>query len=126
MEELVAKSDELKTVLDDFKKNFGNGPKEPEVEFAPTVKGALYLMHESKIQKCLESGSATLVEDLLKEESNQVAIDQLFVRLLTRKPTDEEAKQLSAYLEKNKNRRSEALANIAWAMLTSTEFVVNH
>ena len=83
-------------------------------------------MHESKIQKCLESGSATLVEDLLKEESDQAAIDQLFVRLLTRQPTDEEAKQLSAYLEKRKNRRSEALANIAWAMLTSTEFVVNH
>lgn len=126
LEELIAKSDELKTALDDFKKNFGNGPKEPEVEFAPTVKGALYLMHESKIQKCLESGSATLVEDLLKEETDQAAIDQLFVRVLTRKPSDEEAKQLSAYLKKNKNRRSEALANIAWAMLTSTEFVVNH
>ena len=126
LEELVAKSDELKTALADFKKNFGNGPKEPEVEFAPSVKGALYLMHESKIQKCLESGSATLVEDLLKEETDQIAINQLFVRLLTRKPTDEEAKQLSAYLEKNKDRRREALANIAWAMLTSTEFVVNH
>lgn len=126
LEELVTKSDELKTALEDFKKNFGNGSKEPEVEFAPSVKGALYLMHESKVQKCLESGSATLVEDLLNEETDKAAIDHLFLRLLTRKPTDEEVKQLSSYLEDNKNRRSEALANIAWAMLTSTEFVVNH
>jgi hypothetical protein len=125
-EELVAKSDELKTALADFKTNFGNGPKEPEVDFAPSVKGALYLMHEAKIQKCLESGSATLVEDLLKEENDQTAIDHLFLRLLTRKPTDEERQQLAPYLKENKERRSEALANVAWAMLTSTEFVVNH
>ncbi|MDA1248135.1 MAG: DUF1553 domain-containing protein [Planctomycetota bacterium] len=126
LEELVAKSDELKTALADFKTNFGSGPKEPEVEFEPSVKGALYLMHESKIQKCLESGSATLVEDLLKTETDQAAIDHLFLRLLTRKPTDEERQQLASYLEENKERRSEALANVAWAMLTSTEFVVNH
>jgi hypothetical protein len=126
LEELVAKSDELKTALTDFQKNFGNGPKEPEVEFALSVKGALYLMHEAKIQKCLESGSATLIEDLLKKENDQAAIDHLFLRLLTRKPTDEERKQLKSYLKKNKDRRSEALANVAWAMLTSTEFVVNH
>ena len=126
LEELVAKSDELKTALADFKTNFGSGPKEPEVEFEPSVKGALYLMHESKLQKCLESGSATLVEDLLKTETDQAAIDHLFLRLLTRKPTDEERQQLASYLEENKERRSEALANVAWAMLTSTEFVVNH
>ena len=126
LEELVAKSDELKTALADFKTNFGNGPKEPEVEFEPSVKGALYLMHESKIQKCLESGSATLVEDLLKTENDQAAIDHLFLRLLTRRPTDEERQQLASYLIENKERRSEALANVAWAMLTSTEFVVNH
>lgn len=126
LEELVGKSDELKSALAEFKKNFGNGPKEPEVEFAPSVKGALYLMHESRIQKCLESGSATLIEELLKAEDNQAAIDHLFLRLLTRIPTDEETEQLSSYLEKNRDRRSEALANVAWAMLTSTEFVVNH
>ena len=126
LEELIAKSEELKTALDDFKKNFGNGPKEPEVEFAPTVRGALFLMHGSKVQKCLESGSATLIGSLLKEETDQAAIDQLFVRLLARKPAEEESTELSAYLEKNKSRRSEALANIAWAILTSTEFVVNH
>jgi hypothetical protein len=126
LEELVAKSDELKTALADFQKNFGNGPKEPEVEFAPSVKGALYLMHEAKIQKCLESGSATLIEDLIKQTDDQAAIDHLFFRLLTRKPTDEERQQLKSYLGKNKDRRSEALANVAWAMLTSTEFVVNH
>ena len=126
LEELVGKSDELKSALAEFKKNFGNGPKEPEVEFAPSVKGALYLMHESRIQKCLESGSATLIEELLKAEDNQAAIDHLFLRLLTRIPTDEETEQLSSYLEKNRERRSEALANVAWAMLTSTEFVVNH
>lgn len=126
LEELVAKSDELKSTLKDFVANFGNSPKEPETEFAPSVKGALYLMHEERVQKCLASGTGTLIDDLVKESTDDAALDRLFLSVLTRKPTDEERSELLGFLKKNKVRRNDVLANLAWAMLTSTEFVVNH
>jgi hypothetical protein len=126
LEELVAQSDELKSTLKDFISNFGNSPKEPETEFTPSVKGALYLMHEERVQKYLSPGAGTLIDVLAKEPDNQAALDRLFLSVLTRKPTGEEQSELLSFLEKNKARRSEALTNLAWAMLTSTEFVVNH
>jgi hypothetical protein len=126
LEELVVQSDELKSTLKDFISNFGNSPKEPETEFAPSVKGALYLMHEDRVQKCLSPGAGTLIDDLAKELDDQATLNRLFLSVLTRKTTDEEQSELLSFLEKNKERRGEALANLAWAMLTSTEFVVNH
>ena len=126
LEELVVQSDELKSTLKDFISNFGNSPKEPETEFAPSVKGALYLMHEDRVQKCLSLGAGTLIDDLAKELDDQATLNRLFLSVLTRKTTDEEQSELLSFLEKNKERRGEALANLAWAMLTSTEFVVNH
>ncbi len=126
LEELVAKSDELKSTLKDFVTNFGNSPKEPETEFAPSVKGALYLMHEAHVQKYLASGTGTLMDDLAKEPTDDAALDRLFLSMLTRKPTDEERSELLALLKKNNERRNDVMTNLAWAMLTSTEFVVNH
>jgi hypothetical protein len=119
-------SDELKSTLKDFISNFGNSPKEPETEFAPSVKGALYLMHGDRVQQCLSPGAGTLIGDLAKELDDQATLNRLFLSVLTRKTTDEEQSELLSFLEKNKERRGEALANLAWAMLTSTEFVVNH
>jgi hypothetical protein len=126
LEELVVQSDELKSTLKDFISNFGNSPKEPETEFAPSVKGALYLMHGDRVQQCLSPGAGTLIGDLAKELDDQATLNRLFLSVLTRKTTDEEQSELLSFLEKNKERRGEALANLAWAMLTSTEFVVNH
>jgi hypothetical protein len=126
LEELVAMSDELKSTFSDFKLNFGNSPREPETAFAPSVKGALYLMHEDRVQKCLASEPGTLINELTKESVDDAAIDRLFLSVLTRKPTDDERSELLEVLKKNFQRRNEALTSLAWAMLTSTEFVVNH
>ena len=126
LEELVAMSDELKSTFSDFKLNFGNAPKEPETAFAPSVKAALYLMHEGRLQKCLASEPGTLINELAKESVDDAAIERLFLSVLTRKPTDDERSELLQVLKKNFQRRNEVLTSLAWAMLTSTEFVVNH
>jgi len=83
-------------------------------------------MHEERVQKCLASGTGTLIDELAKESSDDAALDQLFLSVLTRKPTDDERAELLAILKKNNERRNDVLTNLAWAMLTSTEFVVNH
>jgi hypothetical protein len=126
LEELVAKSDELKEAFKNVQSNFGNAPKEPEIEFTPTVKGALYLMHEEQFQRWLKPRSGNLTEKLSIQKDNASVVDELFLAVLSRRPSDEESSQMQGLLEKNKDRRSDFIQNLVWAMLTSTEFVVNH
>ena len=42
-----------------------------------------------------------------------------------RKPTDAERGRMVGYVQKGKDRR-QALADVFWALLNSTEFAVNH
>ncbi len=41
-------------------------------------------------------------------------------------PTTEEKAEVQAYLGKNAGKREKALLQLAWALLASTEFGVNH
>ena len=43
-----------------------------------------------------------------------------------RLPTDEEKRELAAYLAKHSAAREAALGRYAWAMLSSMEFFTNH
>lgn len=126
LEELVQRSDELKSMLKEFLENFANQPKEPEIDFEPSVQGALFLMHEERIQKCIAPQPGNLIDQLVREDNDEKALDRLFLSVLTRQPTDEERVDLLEFLRKNQERRADALINLTWAMLTSTEFAVNH
>jgi hypothetical protein len=55
-------------------------------------------------------------------------VAQLFVVVLSRKPTAAEAKRFTAYVESGGPAKDQkaALADVFWALLNSTEFAVNH
>lgn len=60
--------------------------------------------------------------------STEGKIEALYMSALSRRPTDEEQNRLKAYVEsggpaKNKNQ---ALADVLWALLNSSEFLLNH
>jgi len=126
LESLVIQSDELKEFFAEVRKTFANGPKEPEVDFTPTVKGALYLMHDERIQQLISKRPGNLVARLGEQKSTTAQIDMLFLSVLNRSPTDAERKQIDEYLQANTARSQQSLANVMWALLSSTEFVVNH
>jgi hypothetical protein len=52
-------------------------------------------------------------------------VERLFLVVLSRKPTEAEAKRLVAYVESGGDKKK-ALADAFWALLNSTEFAVNH
>ena len=53
--------------------------------------------------------------------------DELYIAILTRTPTAEEKSLVAKVLGKHKGEgRPEAIGRIAWALLTSMEFGVNH
>ena len=126
LEELVAMSEELQAALKDFRTTFANNAKEPETHFEPTVKGALFLLHDERFQKWLEPREGNLMQALQNEPSNQRAIEMLFLTVLSRKPDESESEQLLEFLDSHTDDRTDALKNLLWASLTSTESVVNH
>ncbi len=109
-----------------FVKAFANVPTDPEVEFSPSLKSSLFVLNDPAVLDGLTPQSGNLVERLLKMADSAALADELYLCVLTRKPTDEELTALGEYLTRNAERRTEAVTNLAWALLASTEFCLNH
>lgn len=124
-EAVVEQTEQLTDLKKAMVDTFANPPKEPEVEFTPSVKGALFLMHENQILDLLKSQPGNLVERVAQKNDEHV-VRELCLCVLSRGPDDDELASLTDYLKQNADRRDEAIANLTWALLTSTEFVVNH
>jgi len=124
-DDIVNQTPELTALKKAMVDTFANPPKEPEVDFAPSVKGALFLMHEDRILERLKPQTGNLVERAAAQGDADV-VRELFLSVFSRNPTDDELASLTDYLKQNSDRRDDAVANLTWALLTSTEFVVNH
>ena len=121
----IADNEELKKLQELFVKTFANPPKEPELEFAPTVKSALFLMHEERVLKLLQPRDGNLTDRLATIEDDNALIDELFLAILSRPPTDEDIADVAKFLSDSEDR-AQAIHQVAWALLASTEFCVNH
>ncbi len=108
-----------------FVKAFANPPREPEEEISPALKSALFVLNDETILSWLAPQGGDLVERLAKLTDEQVA-EELYLSVLTRMPTADEKAGLLRYLAKHAERRPEALGRLAWSLLASTEFGVNH
>ena len=84
------------------------------------------MLNDPAILDCLKPQPGNLVDRLSKlSEAHEVA-DELYISVLTRKPTPGERTELAEYLAKHSDDRTKALASLTWALLASTEFCVNH
>jgi len=76
------------------------------------------------VTKRVTAEGSTRVANLLKaNKSDDEALEELFLAALTRRPTTEELEVAKRVLAKD---RKTGLENIQWALLNSTEFLVNH
>ncbi len=109
-----------------FLKAFANPPREPEDEIAPSLKAALFLLHDKDVLELLKLKAGNLVDRLAKIEKSEAIAEEMYLAVLTRKPTADEAMTATSFLAKRTDRKYEALGKLAWALLASTEFGVNH
>jgi hypothetical protein len=108
-----------------FLKAFANQPREPEDEVAPSLKAVLFLLHDTAVLDLLKPGAGNLVDRLTKVPGEQVA-EELYLAVLSRRPTAEESATVAKLLQKHAGQRPEAVGRLAWALLASMEFGVNH
>jgi hypothetical protein len=115
----------LEAVRAKFVKAFANPAGEPEDEFAPSLKATLFLLNDPTIQGWLTPHAGNLVDRLAKLPPAEVA-EELYLCVLTRLPTEEERGEVAKHLSGGAGRRQAVVSQLAWALLASTEFCVNH
>ncbi|MCH8281081.1 MAG: cell surface protein, partial [Chloroflexi bacterium] len=83
-----------------------------------------HLLNGNTINQKILQGK--LIDRRLSEgKSAPEILDELYVRALTRKPTQKEFKALSEILASEKDHKP-VLEDIFWALMNSREFLFNH
>lgn len=109
-----------------FEAVFGNPPGEPEVEFQPSITHALFLMNDKAFLHWLAPRPGNLVDRLTRIEDPAALAEELYLSVLTRLPEREEKAEVAAHLLRHPARRAGAVADVAWGLLASAEFRLNH
>ena len=95
-----------------------------EVKIEPNLSQALHLLNGRTLQAKIAQGN--LVGRRLEEKKTpQQVLDELYIRCLTRKPTDSELSSLNEILAEQNNDKL-VLEDTFWALVNSREFVFNH
>ncbi len=109
-----------------FVRTFAGPPGEPEVEFAPSMSHSLFLMNDRMVLEWLKSRDNNLTARLGKMASGGDVAEELYLSVLSRLPEPSEIEEVESFLKKNEARRETAIGELAWALLASAEFRLNH
>ncbi len=112
-----------------FLDTFGRSPRNTvcacEASTDPSLSQALHLLNGDAIHGKVRSGK--LVDTWVKTEKLEPTqvIEKMYIRCLSRKPTEGELKDLLAQVTAAPTP-AEGLEDVFWALLNSREFVFNH
>ena len=107
---------------------FGRAKRETvcscEVSIEPNLSQALHLLNGDTVNTKMAQGK--LVPTRLKEgKTPEQVAEEIYIRCLSRKPTDREKAALKEVID-NETNKQQALEDIFWATMNSREFVFNH
>src|SRR5262249_17568346 len=101
-------------------------PSMPPDEVQGTIPQALLMMNSVLVNTYVAaSGKTYLAVALARNQSDEDILTALYERTLARKPKAREMKICQRYLKKVGNRK-EALEDIFWSLVNSTEFLTKH
>jgi len=111
-----------------FLTTFGRATRETvcscEVKMEPNLGQALHLINGENVHGKIKQGG--VVKRLLSEgHSPQQVVAELYLRCLSRPPTEQESKAIEEQLG-GATDPAGALEDVFWALLNSREFVFNH
>jgi hypothetical protein len=110
-----------------FEKAFANPPREPEDDVAPSLRASLFILNDSSIQDMFHPSDDNLVARLSRESDPDRLAEELYLSVLTRLPDPEERELVAEVLARYpEGERTAPVQQLAWALLGSTEFSVNH
>ena len=88
---------------------------------------SLHLLNSQEVQGKLTAGSGRArVLATEKERSDEEKLNELYLWVFSRQPTDKEKAVALAHIEKHKDQKNIAYEDILWALLNTKEFLFNH
>ena len=109
-----------------FVQTFGSQAGQPEDRaFDVTIDQTLFLNNGGTVRTWLASRPGNLTARLLTLKDDKAAVEELYLSVLTREPSEEERGEFTTYL-KDRPDRPAAFQELEWALLTSAEFRFNH
>jgi Protein of unknown function (DUF1553) len=111
-----------------FLTTFGRATRETvcscEVKLEPTLSQSLHLLNGDTTTQKVQAGNL-IGQRLAEKKTPPQVVEELYLRCLSRKPTEKEAARLNTliFAEADKKR---ALDDAFWALLNSREFMFNH
>jgi len=95
-----------------------------EVKMEPNLSQSLHLLNGDTVTQRI-SGGGLIDRRLAEKRPPQAVVEELYVRCLSRKPTDDEKAKLEEFLRAEPDTKR-VLEDIFWALLNSREFLFNH
>ena len=109
-----------------FIKLFAAGAGQPQHDFFATVDQALFFANGGEIRSWLAPNAGNLTERLANIEEDTALAEEMYLGILTRRPTVEEIADVSQYLASRPDEKNGAIQEMVWALVTSTEFRFHH
>lgn len=123
---LEARLDEkLRGNIPPFVALFGQQPGQA-AEFNATVHQALFFSNGGLLAGWLNPGGNNLTERLAKMSEPAAVADELYLTVLTRRPTADEQAAVAGYWQAGQADRAAAAREMVWSLVTSAEFRFNH
>ena len=103
---------------------FKADPSAPAAEVEGTIPQALLMMNSALVHSYTSASGKTLLAELLAQKKTDAEIvTALYERVLARKPTAEDLSTCQRYIARVGDRK-EALEDVLWALVNSTEFLL--
>lgn len=118
--------DKLMPTVNTFIHFYGAGAGQPQTDFFATVDQALFIANGTALKSWLAPSGENLTGRLVKIEDPTALSEELYLSVLSRKPTSEEAADVAAYLAARPNDRAVAIQELAWGLISSAEYRFNH
>src|SRR4051812_37493716 len=96
------------------------------VEYNATLRQSMLLTNSPLIDALLKPRGQNLTARLLKLESNEQRARTAFIEILGRNPDDLELSSAVTYLTARSDRPEAGVRQLAWALMSSAEFLLNH
>ena len=105
-----------------FNLTFGYDPSEPRETIVGSIPQALAMMNSPQVAGGLKMKRQSVLADVLRESTDdEQVVVELYLRTLSRQPSEDELQRARAYIDEV-GRRPEAAEDLAWALLNSAEF----
>jgi hypothetical protein len=109
-----------------FVQLFGNSAGAPQSDFFATVDQALFLANGGVVKGWLAPSGENLTARLMALPDHKALAEELYLSVLSRKPSEAEIAEVNTYLAARPTDKPVAVAEMAWGLISSTEFRFNH